>query len=153
MVLLYRHTFDVNVCVCVCVVCVCVCVCVCAIIVAMVFVQGLVQNLLGPTQLDMASRVRLQLNTMAPMFSIRGIGDLAASVTLGFLFDRFENWTYRLLCGVFGWAVWGMLGVQYLECGGVQYLECGVCWVCSIWSVPMCVYYVYVIHCLVIGFH
>ena len=67
---------------------------------------GLVQNLLGPTQLDMASRVRLQLNTMAPMFTIRGIGDLAASVTLGFLFDRFENWTYRLLCGVFGWAVW-----------------------------------------------
>ena len=75
------------------------------------------QNLLGPTQLDMASHIRVQLNTMAPMFSVRGIGDLAASVTLGFLFDRFESWTYKLLCGTFGWAVWGMLGGHHWNMG------------------------------------
>ena len=67
---------------------------------------------------------------MAPMFSVRGIGDLATSVAMGFLYDRFEGWTYKLLCVTFGWAVWGMWGGQYL--GNVGWAVIRVCMVGSI---------------------
>ena len=69
----------------------------CSTILLVLYLQGDILALLGPTLLDIAHHVSGSDNSIPVIFSARSVGYLVGSVTGGVLYDKYRTKRYAML--------------------------------------------------------
>ena len=61
------------------------------------YTQGAILVVIGPTLLDLASSLSVDIATLSSMLLIRAVGMVIGTIGIGVLLDRVGGWTYTII--------------------------------------------------------
>ena len=67
--------------------------------------QGAALVVFGPTILDLARELDVNLSVLAAMFACRALGSAFGSISAGITIDRVPNWSYLFMSFIFLFSI------------------------------------------------
>ncbi|KAL5515096.1 hypothetical protein EMCRGX_G000218 [Ephydatia muelleri] len=81
---------------------------------------GCAVSVIGPTLLDLAGRLTVEIDVVALVFPVRAIGAFIGTATSGFVLDRFQRYSYTMIAAI---LLLGAAGAQSVLLKACQKLK------------------------------